>query len=325
VEDYILGILGIAISVGLFLIGYRQTVGAKKERVSSANAEVEKILVRRIVLESYTPALIDISRLLEGKARDFRIRVGDLLSESQILNCIFTRIIETDLITQTQREEILSRLLPLLTEAETAPVQEERVVELPSYHRERVIYRITVPLTIALIASFVGGVVTMLPKLGALDTSIVKLLPALTASVALSLGLIAVLYTFYRIRESQQEVSLSSSSSALEQAINFERDVARTVEKAGLKLRPAGPRDRGYDFEVELNGRRVLIEVKAWTRPMPTGLILKIASALNESMKKSGASEALIVTKTPVDTRGLDLSENNVRIVTLRDLGHYLA
>jgi len=83
-ENYILGIGGIVVSIVLFLIGYRQTVGAKKERIKLANEDIEKILVRRIVQESITPSVVDLSRLLEGKARDFRVRVGDLLSESQI-------------------------------------------------------------------------------------------------------------------------------------------------------------------------------------------------------------------------------------------------
>ena len=94
-ENYLLSILGIAVSIMLFLIGYRQTIGAKKERIKSANSEVEKIMVRRIVLESYTAKPIDIARLIEGKARDFRVKVGDLLSDSQIMNCIYTRILET--------------------------------------------------------------------------------------------------------------------------------------------------------------------------------------------------------------------------------------
>ena len=47
-SDYFLGVLGIVISVGLFFLGYRQTVGAKKERIINANGEVEKILVRRV-------------------------------------------------------------------------------------------------------------------------------------------------------------------------------------------------------------------------------------------------------------------------------------
>ena len=330
-EDYLLAIFGIAISIGLFLLGYRQTIGAKKERITSANTEVEKVLVRRIVLESYTPSLIDISRLLEGKARDFRVRVGDLLSESQILNwnhrisIIFTRIIETDLISQTQREEILSRLIPSLTEAESAPVQEQKVIELPVYHRKRMVYQIVVPLAMALVASILGGFVTLLPKIGMMKMDFGNLVSALTATVAVSLGIISALYLFYRLRESQQEVTVSSSSSALEQAISFEREVAKAIEKKGLKLRPAGPRDRGYDFAIEHNGKKVLIEVKAWTRPMPIGLLSKTVDVLDKTVQIENAEEGIIVTKTPVDLKNIDLPGKKIRIMTLRELRNYLA
>ena len=96
--EYILGIAGIAVSVGLFFLGYRQTIGARKERTRSANEEIEKILVRRIVLEEYAPRVEDIARLIDGKARDFHVRPMDLLSEGQLLNNIFTRVVETDFI-----------------------------------------------------------------------------------------------------------------------------------------------------------------------------------------------------------------------------------
>lgn len=86
-------VVGIVVSVGLFLIAYRQTVGAKRERTVSTNQEVEKVLVRRVVLESYIPDVNAITWLLEGKARDFRVRPSDLLAEEQVLNSIFTRIV----------------------------------------------------------------------------------------------------------------------------------------------------------------------------------------------------------------------------------------
>ncbi len=234
-EDYLLSILGIAISIILFFIGYRETIGAKKERIKSANSEVEKILVRRIVLEAYTPKPIDISRLLEGKSRDFKVKAGDMLSESGILNCIYTRIIETDLIAQEQREEILSRIIPILEEAEGAPIQEQKVMDFPSEQRKKHLYQNAVPFAIGIIASLIGGLVTIFPKIGTVDLNIETLFPAIAATAAMSLSLILIIYTFYRLKESQQEVTISSSSNALAQAINFERDVAKRIEKKGDK------------------------------------------------------------------------------------------
>jgi len=187
------------------------------------------------------------------------------------------------------------------------------------------VYQIVVPLAMALVASILGGFVTLLPKIGMMKMDFGNLVSALTATVAVSLGIISALYLFYRLRESQQEVTVSSSSSALEQAISFEREVAKAIEKKGLKLRPAGPRDRGYDFAIEHNGKKVLIEVKAWTRPMPIGLLSKTVDVLDKTVQIENAEEGIIVTKTPVDLKNIDLPGKKIRIMTLRELRNYLA
>ena len=133
--NYLFGGLGIAVSVGLFLVAYRQTIGARKERIAAANSELERILVRRIVLEKYIPNETDISRLIEGKARDYRVRSTELLSEAQVLTTVYTRIMESDLIPADQRDEILGRIAPVLSESERAPVQEEALQEVTSSQR----------------------------------------------------------------------------------------------------------------------------------------------------------------------------------------------
>jgi len=92
-----------------------------------------------------------------------------MLSESGILNCIYTRIIETDLIAQEQREEILSRIIPILEEAEGAPIQEQKVMDFPSEQRKKHLYQNAVPFAIGIIASLIGGLVTIFPKIGTVD------------------------------------------------------------------------------------------------------------------------------------------------------------
>jgi hypothetical protein len=323
-ENYLLGFLGITVSIILFLIGYRQTIGAKKERIKTANSEVEKIMLRRIVLENYAPKLIDISRLIEGKARDFHVKEGDLQSESQIMNCVFTRIVETDLIAHNQREEILSRIIPILEETESAPIQEQKVLEATSETRKKAVYQIAIPITMGIIASLLGGIVTVIPKIGAIDMDILSLLPIMIATASVSLALIISFYTFSRLKESQQEVTISSSSRAIEQSISFERDVAKAIEKTGLKIQPAGPRDRGYDFAVDKDGKKIFIEVKAWTRPMPIALLSRVVEVLKKTVNVENASEGIIVTKSPIDLKSLDLENKKIRIMTLREFRNYL-
>jgi len=309
------------------LIGYRQTVGAKKERIISANAEIEKILVRRIVLESFTPSIIDLSRLLEGKARDFRVKVGDLLSESQVLNSIYTRIIETDLLTQAQRQEVLTRLVPLVAEAENSLLQEETIIGTPTVTKRNVLKNILAPLSIGAITSILGSILSAIPNLNefALKNSDKEIFSHIIALSGLSFAIIATIVMFNRLRESQQETSISSRSSAIEQAINFEREVAKHIEKQGLAYKPAGPQDQGYDFETIHNGKKILIEVKAWSRQMPMGLVSRVVDRLNEAVENENASEGIIVTKNLIDISRLEDSSKKISVFNLAGFKDYLS
>jgi hypothetical protein len=171
------GALGIVISVGLFLLGYRQTVGAKKERVAAPNQEVEKILVRRVVLEGYAPAASSVARLLEGKARGFRVRPTDLLSEQQVLNSIFTRVIESDFLSQEKREEIVGHLLPVVLQAEEEPAG-EGTAATSTQPRSTLLSRTAALGLMGAAASLIGALVAAFPKIVNLDTAYPKLVPA---------------------------------------------------------------------------------------------------------------------------------------------------
>ncbi len=322
-DDYFLGALGIIVSVVLFLIGYRQTIGAKKERIIAANSEIEKIILRRVVLENYDPSITDLARLLEGKARDFRVKTHDLLSEAQILNCIFTRIIETDLIAQSQREDILSRLVVVLTEAESSPIDETSVIELSSTSHSNIM-KFVIPMTMGLLASVMGSLVAFLPQAGMKPNDFSSISELLPVTVALSMTVIMALFFYKRLKESQQDVDISSSSQAIEKAINFERDVAKIIDKYGIKYRASGPKDRGYDFEIVLNDKSTLVEVKGWNRPMPMQLLARIINKLSESVRESKAHEGIIITKTPVNIGNIDVEDSNVKSMTLNEFKTYL-
>src|SRR5438874_4364877 len=121
--------LGILVSVVLFLFGYRQTIGARKERVRASNNSVHRALVRRMVLENYQPRFNDISRILEGKARDFQVSADDLYSEEQVLNQLFTEVFDNDLIAPSQRMEIERRLEDVFSELITRKDQIEKPAE----------------------------------------------------------------------------------------------------------------------------------------------------------------------------------------------------
>lgn len=322
--DYVIGILGIIISVGLFFIGYRQTVGAKKERIINANAEVEKILVRRIVLENYDACSSDINRLLEGKARDFRVKVGDLYSDSQVLTNIFTRILESDFIPQSQREEILSRLTPILEKAETSPVQESEISELPT-SRQYLISKAVIPLVLAIVASVLGGLITVIPEIGKVGINKDELLPLISAVTALSFAVIVSVFFFYRLRESQEETTYSSRSKSLKEYLDFEKQVIDVIRKFGAKVSPASLHDRGYDFQASIGGKKILVEIKSMPRRLPTSIIGQMLQKLSEAIERTDADEGILVTKKPVEFPEERIEGKPVRILSLKEFRNYLS
>ena len=162
-DTYLQTILGIVVSVVLFLIGYRQTIGARKERERAANASLLRALVRRVVLEDYTPDPGDLARLTYGKARDFRVRISDLLTPEQLLTVAFSDVFDNDLIVPAARAAIESRLRAAFTDfgsqaPKTTEVQlQERVIRRDEVRRR-------LPL-LALSTSLIGGLTVMVPEI----------------------------------------------------------------------------------------------------------------------------------------------------------------
>src|SRR6185437_1217894 len=185
--DTALGVLGIVVSLLLFVIGYRQTVGARQERVTACNQHKENVLVRRIVLEAHVPQILDIARLIEGKARDFRVNVTDVLSVAQTLNVIYTRVMESDVIPGEQRQKVFDLIRPALDECES-PDEDMLGVQDRRHH----IGTGAALTAMAVVASLMGALVATLADVGKLNFANPELLKAFLATAAGSLGILCL-------------------------------------------------------------------------------------------------------------------------------------
>lgn len=315
-ESFISTGLGIFVSVLLFLIGYKQTIGAKKERIEVANNEVVKILIRRIVNDNYKFNLMDIYRLIEGKARDYKVQMSDLLSVEDILNCIYTRIIETDFITQQQREDIIAKIIPKMDYLDSCKYDETQKPETDN--KRSINSQLAIALSLAGIASAIGTLFTTYLSYDTFSKEFSSIIPVLSTTLIISFVLIVFIFILKRIIEKQQEVPISSGSASLENAINFEKEVAKVLKKKFNTVTASGPADKGYDFVIENEGQKILIEVKSWTNPVPNQIIELVVDRLNKSVLDQNALEGIIVTKVPFDTNSIDL--NKVRLMTLSEL-----
>src|SRR5688572_11800281 len=241
--DTLLASVGILVSLVRFFIGYRQTVGARKERIFACNAEIEKILLRRIVLESYSAARLDVERLIVGKARDFRIRPDDLLSPAQTLNSVYTRIIESDLLPAEQRRQILERIVPALTEAEVKPAAESALDATRA--RNNFLATAAAIGVMAVLASLAGALVAALPGVASLDKTYPDLAKSFVVTAAASLAVIGFWLAMHRIRASQENPSTRANE--VERYVKFEGAVAAALQRLGFAVQPVPP-GRAGDF-----------------------------------------------------------------------------
>lgn len=312
--------IGIGISIILFLIGYRQTVGAKKERVRAANTDIEKTLLRRTVLEAYKPTVPDIVRLIEGKARDHRVRIADLLSPSQFLVTLFTRIVESDFVTSDQRETILERINPVLETLESKPPEIELIIAKPTKGKELV--RALGLISLGVFASLVGTLVASLTILQENDT-ISAYSPTVIMVFSISIIAIVIIIFLQKIRESQEDAK--QPVSPIQAGVQFEQEVAKLVSSFGYPLKaPATNRGNYFDFLLEIGDRKLIIETKAWSSRPPLPHIRKIAQRLQNAIKNYEATEAILLIK---DDTGIPLKyfENlNIKIMTLKSFKIYL-
>jgi len=318
-DNYWLTLLGILVAIVFSILGYRQTVGARRERIRAANSELEKILIRRVVLESYQPTVDDLSRLINGKARDYRIRRGDLLSETQLLENIFTRITESDFMTQDRRKEVLERLSPVFAKAEKISEEVLQFEVMPVEEEKRAYTRQTSSLTIGFTASFIGTVVIIIISLLSEGTVHIRTIIVVFAG---SMALITGIFAFYRLRESAEE---PSARSAIESARDFEQEVHLALLKLNIPLEvPSRSFDSGFDFMTTLGEKKMLIEVKAFSRQPSVAVLKNTIDRLNNAIKRHNAHEGIILVKSSFKLPDYILRDTNIRVLTLRELRNYM-
>lgn len=321
--EFLLGVAGIITSILLFLLGYRQTIGARKERIRSANAELEKILVRRVVLESYSPSISDIKRLIDGKSRDHRIRSSDLLPESQLLNNVFTRIFETDFISSQQREEVLHQLGPAFSEAERQPPNESELVQ---FGRERIAqqrFAAFMTITLAGFTSAVGIGVSVTPQLLTQSAFSEDLLPYVLGIGAASLAAIATIALALRFRERAQ-VSSSKGEEAIG-ALRFEQTIFSLLKRNRVPYQLATTNDRGFDLILLPESKKVPVEIKYWEKPVSSMQVTEALRTLMQATSDIDASEGLLLTPFEVSPVGLATTETSVSVLTPPRFRQYLS
>jgi len=247
-----LGVLGVVLTILFFLVGYRQTIGARKERARSANKLIIDVMFRRLTLEdSFKINREGILKIISGNAIEYRVRFRDIMSVSDIENVLYSKIMESDYVGPEKRIEITNRLADCFKLDE-----DESSVEGKEKDRlEGVIY-------LALGSSVAAGAaVVSLASLVSdgnselLSKGFSRGLTPLVIAIALTAITLAI-YTYFRsLTRSTDDVSLEMSS--LEA---FSRMFSRIAKSINPTLRES--KERWCDYFFDGASGVVAIEIK---------------------------------------------------------------
>ena len=103
-----LGVAGIVISIITFAIGYRQTLGARQARAVAADSAVVETILRRIVLEEVMLTADEFEKIIYGKAAEQSLPRTALRPVDQVADVLYSRILESDLISRADRVRSLA-------------------------------------------------------------------------------------------------------------------------------------------------------------------------------------------------------------------------
>ncbi|NTU59310.1 MAG: restriction endonuclease [Chlorobiaceae bacterium] len=316
-DGYIQTGLGILVSLVLFVIGYRQTIGAKKERARNANLSIHRAILRRMVLEEYAPVYSDITRLIEGKAREFQVSINDLWSEDQVLNSLFTEVFDSDLISPSQRVEIEKRLNGCLDKAE----KESSKPSFAEYQQIKLERKSTKDSLSAMVlsASILGALASVLFKFVETKTIQVEWIFSALGVLVLSIAVLSV------YRKTKETETVSSRRTEFLHDSEFETEIAKILAKSGHAF-IIEPRlgNLTPDFLVEINGKKVAIEAKAWDGPVPLHFVRRTQDYLQQLLASEKIDKAILVTRKQTAMPLGNLGNEKIVVTTIDQLSKVL-
>lgn len=279
-EAYYQTALGIAVSVVLFVLSYRQTIGAYKERANIASREIVQTLVRLVVLEQYEPTLAELTRLINSKARDGRIRRSSLPSEEAFIETVYSRILESDFIPAQQRPVVTARLARIAREAGNHEADTKSLGVAPLNRAMRKVSQNGAALTLIFLTATAGAMVAAY----SLPTGTTLLSSAGLLVSTLFFSGLAWFFIKYREGPTEQRGAAWRHYYAIEAIC---RQLGGTI-----RFYP----HKGADIILEYRGKRIALETRHWSRRPGDEMLLEIVDALEDVMAREDAIYGLIVT-----------------------------
>jgi hypothetical protein len=307
------GVLGVILTIIFFFVGYRQTIGAKKERAAAANREIIETLLRRFTLDSdFGPQYEAVERVVAGAALENRVRRSDVYSMDEIFSLLSLRIVGSDYVPAKRRKSILDKLNSSFKTISADIRQLDRSAEARATTRRTASVEALLGVGSAVFAAAVGLVADLLAN-GVFETLSAPsmrsaLLMAIAGSALTAIGL--VLYV--RLRD--RATTTTPDSTPTTRAEEFEFRIVERLRAVGIPF----TEERDVDLIASLKHKRIAIELKASASSLHA--VRPILNQLKQIIDKYRCDEAYLVFSTSVPDRIRNLSDDRVKIMSAEEL-----
>lgn len=304
--NFAMGVAGILITLLVFIIGYRKTIGARDERVKTANKDIALILARLIANPKVKVDKKTVEGIMRSKAREYNVSTEYLNDISIIIEDIVTKYIENEFMPEEIKNSLIEKARELLKEEKS----EIRKTEFPDLARDKM--RILMSTFTAMIAMIIVSIVsfgTMRPGLSHRAEFPTSLLVAMSLSLS-----IATVMAFIKLSLDKQKRIRNDAIyrapmleeivfSALGEYFSGSKIEKELLFMDGMKI----------DFVIERGNESVPVEVKYI---LDSKSLTRAIEELRIFIERLKAKKGLLLVNTLVTEKDNKLAaENNIIII----------
>jgi len=310
--------VGTLLSLLLFILGYRKTIGSKIERIKNTNTELEKAIIRGFIVENRMPGFDEIKNAIEGLAMCNKLKNIDLYSPVEILQVATARIMTSEMLSPKQRDEYLAKVdgcIKLYQDANEEFIKDEAQEKAP-------ISSINLLVLATITTALIGFFITLILNNTQSSISNIQISSLFNNQgffnrspimAGLTSLLISGLFVIVQIYKNALAVSPSSKIESLREGISFERKVQKLLINHNMPFNHSEKND--FDFQITLEDGQIMIE----TMGIPHGStrLESIFKNKIEALKKNTDSEIWLI--VPKEVAWASKNYVNAKIMTINE------
>jgi hypothetical protein len=306
------GLLGVVLTIVFFVIGYRQTIGARKERAGAANREIIETLLRRFTLDAdFVLQFDEIERFVVGKALDSRVKRSDVYLMDDIFPLLYSRVVSSDYVAGKKRKIVLEKI----NRCFKRPSAGDDTFVVLAAAREEEKRKLSVEVTLGLVSALMAAGVSLSADLVVTGWAERLSAPSVRFALGMALGVSAVtavaLVGYVRLRDKASTTKPDTGSSTVaSRAQEFEARLLERLRVLGVQF----DQKRDVDLIISIKQKRIAIELKLFTTPS-LGNLRSALNQLRHIISKYECDEAYLVLSAPPSERVRSMGDDQVRIL----------